>query len=106
MKKKMHYMVIGVIFYIVALFLIWLGFDKMQNYQNSEYYSLSKNAYVKGDAYNYIINGTYFTGYSVLGVGSAIIGTILIVNHDKVTFEEMTKFSLNKEIENKKSETN
>lgn len=34
------------------------------------------NAYVGGDAYNYIINGTYFTAYSVLGVGAFIIATI------------------------------
>lgn len=43
------------------------GFYKINTYFNMEEYpSLSKNAYVGGDAYNYIINGTYFSGYSAL----------------------------------------
>ena len=41
----------------------------MLNYRNSNtsYYSKSVNAYVGGDAYNYIINACYFTGYVSLG---------------------------------------
>lgn len=35
------------------------------------------NAYVGGDAYNYIINGTHFTGYAVMGTGSFIIASIM-----------------------------
>ena len=31
------------------------------------------NAYVGGDAYNYIINGNYATAYFVLAVGLALI---------------------------------
>lgn len=51
--------------------------DKINNYYNSENYpSLNENAYVGGDAYNYIINGTYFTGYAVQGMGYLIISTI------------------------------
>ena len=39
----------------------------MTNYYNSENYpSLNVNAYVGGDAYNYIINGTYATAFFVL----------------------------------------
>ncbi len=34
------------------------------------------NSYVGGDAYNYIINGTYFTAYAVLGMGFLIMSTI------------------------------
>ena len=40
-----------------------------ENYSNDEYSFYSQenvNAYVGGDAYNYIINGTYFTGFTVL----------------------------------------
>lgn len=53
------------------------GFDKIENYYNAEEYSfLNENAYVGGDAYNYIINGTYFTAYSVQGMGCLLIAAI------------------------------
>ena len=43
------------------------GMDKKDHYYLSESsYGRSTNAYVGGDAYNYIINGTYFSGYSAL----------------------------------------
>ena len=53
-----------------ALFLI-LGFvnhsagvDRRDNYYyHDDYPSVSHNAYVGGDAYNYIINGTHYAGY-------------------------------------------
>ena len=38
----------------------------MQNFYNSEYSSRLVNAYVGGDAYNYIINGTYAIAFFVL----------------------------------------
>ena len=39
---------------------LYKGIDKMTHYYNSEYsFTPSVNAYVGGDAYNYIINGTY-----------------------------------------------
>ena len=42
----------------------YFGYDKLTNYYNSENFPrLNRNAYVGGDAYNYIINGTYFSGY-------------------------------------------
>lgn len=73
---------IGIILIIVAIILfcaggiqIKAGFDKKDNYYNSEIsYSLNKNAYVGGDAYNYIINGNYFTGYLVFGSALLIMG--------------------------------
>lgn len=43
------------------------GMDKINHYYlNETIPSASTNAYVGGDAYNYIINGTYFSGYSAL----------------------------------------
>lgn len=67
-------------FAIIGMIFIWKGFDKILNYSNPDSeYSFSKeyeNSYVGGDAYNYIINGTYFTGYAVLGAGSLIISAI------------------------------
>lgn len=64
------------VFLMLGIFFCFKGFDCKNNYYNSEYSSsLNKNAYVGGDAYNYIINGTYFTGYLTLG-GSSLICSI------------------------------
>ncbi len=55
-----------------------MGFYKMFVYENPESYFLeSKNAYVGADSYNFIINGTYATGYFVL-FGSLLIGGLLV----------------------------
>lgn len=51
-----------------------LGFFKMLVYEYDDYDAI--NAYVGGDAYNFIINGTYATAYFVLA-GSSFIGSIL-----------------------------
>lgn len=64
---------------IVSAICFWKGFDLKNNYYQSEKYpSLNRNVYVGGDAYNYIINSNYFTGYMVLGSSSAIGAVILI----------------------------
>lgn len=53
------------------------SFDKYTNYYSSEnYYILNRNAYVGGDAYNYIINGTYFTALAVYAVGLGLAGIL------------------------------
>lgn len=65
-----------VLFCLAAVFIIlfgimtYKGYDKITNYYNSDYSMLNKNAYVGGDAYNYIINGTYAAAYFVLAAGS------------------------------------
>ena len=61
---------IAIITFIFGTFFIFKGFDKKNNYRESGY---SSNAYVGGDAYNYIINSNYFTGYNVLGIGCYIM---------------------------------
>ena len=66
---------VKVLFIILGIILVGIGFYKYLIYENSGY-SNRVNAYVGGDAYNYIVNGTYFIAYSVLGVGSFIIATI------------------------------
>ena len=68
---------IAVVATIIGAICIYTGFDKINNYYMSEY-GYSTNAYVGGDAYNYIINGTYFTGYSVIGIGCFLIAIISI----------------------------
>lgn len=56
-------------------FFIFKGFDKKLNYREPRY---SSNAYVGGDAYNYIINSNYFTGYNVLGMGCYVITALCL----------------------------
>lgn len=57
--------------------IFWgIGFYKYLSYDSGEY-SDSINAYVGGDAYNYIINGTYFTAFSVIG-GVFILGAFIM----------------------------
>lgn len=75
--------VISIILLIGSIVSIGMGFDKYLNYYNSEYVtSLNKNAYVGGDAYNYIINAGYFTAFVTLGgcllITSSIFSTTAI----------------------------
>lgn len=74
--------ILGIILLIITIFCIVIGsiqiekgFERKNNYINSDY-GFAKNAYVGGDAYNYIINGTYFTGYVTFGSALLIIGTM------------------------------
>lgn len=63
--------------FLAGTFFLYFGFDKKNNYNNPEYsWQDSTNAYVGGDAYNYIINSNYFTGYNVLGIGSYILSVL------------------------------
>lgn len=71
---------LAVVLIVIGISFITVGFDKMTNYENSEYsWGKHVNAYVGGDAYNYIINGTYFTGYSVLGGFMMLMGVVILV---------------------------
>lgn len=69
--------VVSLCFYILSAIMLYKGYDKMTNYYNSDiYFSHNENAYVGGDAYNYIINGTYATGFFVLSMGFLLSGII------------------------------
>lgn len=65
--------IIGVILICLSFYLFYCGFDKKDNYLSSV-----TNAYVGGDAYNYIINGTYFSGYMAMGSGILVSGVGLL----------------------------
>ena len=70
-------LIAAVCLYIACAYAMYKGHDKMYNYYSSEYsFSSNVNAYVGGDAYNYIINGTYATAYYVLAMGYLITGTL------------------------------
>lgn len=74
-KLRVILFIIAIILLVGSIVSIGTGFDKYSNYYNSEYsVSLNKNAYVGGDAYNYIINAGYFTAFVTLG------GTMLITS--------------------------
>jgi len=81
-KKTNAYRVLSIICFLASVVFYALGFDKMYNYTNSEYsFIKNHNAYVGGDAYNYIINGTYSTAFFVLGIGLMLIGGLCILIH-------------------------
>lgn len=77
LSKKLY--IIAVCFYILSAIALYKGYDKVTNYRSSEYYSLNVNAYVGGDAYNYIINSNYATGYYVLSMGTLLTGTLFVL---------------------------
>lgn len=78
--KKTIGIVLAIVFAVsllLGLSSLFSAYDKKNNYYNSESLSsLDENAYVGGDAYNFIINGTYFTGYMVQGMGFLIISAM------------------------------
>lgn len=66
--------------YVGMVICIIMGLYKMFVYENPESILLeSKNVYVGGDAYNYIINANYSTSWFVLGGVCAIIGLTFVV---------------------------
>lgn len=71
----------AIISYLVSLLFIGIGFYKLLVYENPDsLYLDSKNVYVGGDAYNYIINANYATGYFTLAIFCAIIGMTCVVS--------------------------
>ena len=83
-QSKASYTLFSVIGFIGAIVSVGIGFYKMFVYENvneDSYFSSSENvnAYVGGDAYNYIINGTYTTGYFVLALVFMVFACTLLV---------------------------
>ncbi len=62
--------------FIAGCVTLYKGIDRMTHYSGSEYSPI--NAYVGGDAYNYIINGTHATAFFVL-TGMFIIASVGLV---------------------------
>lgn len=81
MSKSKIWKILSWISFLSSTIFLCIGFDKMFSYDNGEYYPHTyHNAYVGGDAYNYIINGNYATAFFVLtsifvllGIGFAIL---------------------------------
>lgn len=69
---------LSVLFFLGSVASLSMGFYKMFAYENSEYsFATKTNVYVGGDAYNYIINGTYATAYFVL-FGALLLAGLII----------------------------
>lgn len=66
MKRYNFYSTLSIICGTCSGILLCLGFYKMYCYSNTDYSYV--NAYVGGDCYNYIINGTYAIAYFVLAM--------------------------------------
>lgn len=78
-KFENFLVIISIILIIIASIFVYKAFDFKNNYYNSENYpSLNKNTYVGGDAYNYIINSNYFSGYLNFAGSLYIISSICI----------------------------
>lgn len=77
LSEKYSFLRVSSIFSAIIGVIVWCyGFYKYLSY-NSGDYGDAVNAYVGGDAYNFIINGTYFTAFSVIG-GVFILGAIIL----------------------------
>lgn len=63
MKRNAFWKVCGITSSICSLIPLFMGLNKMLIYDNS---GETINAYVGGDAYNYIINANYSTAFFVL----------------------------------------
>ncbi len=77
----------AIVFSILASLSLGRGLYLKNVYENSEYsYIDNVNSYVGGDAYNYIINGTYFAGFMALSgalyiCATGLFCTSLLINH-------------------------
>lgn len=63
-------------------FTLYKGIDKMMRYNDGDHYPYEPvNAYVGGDAYNYIINGNYATAFFVLTAMFVLAAVGLMIVH-------------------------
>ncbi|WDV46870.1 hypothetical protein PV797_04020 [Clostridiaceae bacterium M8S5] len=68
--------IMGFVMFIVSAVFLHKGHDKMCNYSTGYF---KQNAYVGGDAYNYIINSNYSTSFFVLATLFALLGVGIII---------------------------
>jgi hypothetical protein len=80
MTNRYHFPGLASFSYIVATIFIGLGFYKMLVYSNSDTYPYkSVNAYVGGDAYNYIINSNYAGAFFTLALIFVLLGSTIAI---------------------------
>lgn len=86
----------GITFIVSAIIPFVLGIYKLLVYESGQYGFDGKNAYVGGDAYNYIINANYFTGFMVMALILVVIGCTFLICNELI---------LARQVENKENET-
>ncbi len=75
-KNTNYWKQMGIGLLVAGVIPFFMGVYKIVAYDSGEsYFSDPINAYVGGDAYNYIINANYGTGYFVL-TGIFVLGAI------------------------------
>lgn len=90
--------IVALILAIIGTGFLIKGFhvkNVYKNYSSDDYYydyDDNVNAYVGGDAYNYIINGTYFAGFMALTgtmylCATGLFCTALLLNNKRQTVE-------------------
>lgn len=83
---------LSLISFVCSFSMICLGADKMLNYDSGEFYPYEyHNAYVGGDAYNYIINGNYATGFFVLATMFAVfcVGFMIVMYLEQININRL-----------------
>ena len=78
----------GILYFVSVLFL-GSGFYKILFYVNDSY--STTNAYVGGDAYNYIINTNYAVAYFILAFMFASLATMVLILEELQTQRSHTK---------------
>lgn len=78
-KKFSVWSWMSIISVLCGMVTFYKGVDKLTNYSSSDYGSI--NAYVGGDAYNYIINGTHTTAFFVLTTMFVIAAIGFLIIH-------------------------
>ena len=92
-KAAVGFWILSAVLIVLSCLSFAKGFALKNDYYRSESYpSLNQYAYVGGDAYNYIINGTYFTGYSTIG-SAAALGAVVLLCTGTILFARTPKAS-------------
>lgn len=87
MRQFLVYLIVA--FFILSMVTLGIGINKLTVYVNSDEWQTDlKNAYVGGDAYNYIINAGYATAYFVLSVGCFISALLVCLWRHMVVEKE------------------
>lgn len=97
-KKKFSVPTISIILFVIATIFIIIGLYKILVYQNPEnsWEGNLVNAYVGGDAYNFIINANYAVAYFTLALLFNVTAcSFAIINTLKLNSEEQIKILSN-----------
>ena len=84
---------IGILLIVLSIVFFGMAIYKYNVYENNEARYAYKNVYVGGDAYNYIINANYFTGFCVLG-GFFFLSGIVLLSAASIS-EQLSERSMN-----------